>query len=368
MRIGLAVAGGILVASAALAEGEGLLTGGNVVSQLEAAQLAITERAAALPASELGKAATRLGEMAEAVRKAVGKESGKRIDRIDDDDEGRALRGQAAALLSQSYLVAATGCTDGDATAMAGALSTAVESLATAKNSSKSSQPAIQGIATVADNRPLFAIHADVRDAKLVLTGVNLHDAACDDPKLVATDPAGTPLSAQPTITGLAPTRIELRLPPGLVPGQYLLRLKPMKKGRFLGCSAQPEAVAALAVVAPPKWSVRYSVVPSCRIKTGKKYVETAQPAVNGQLPDLTAFGATVSQAVQLPACDDPISYAISATASYADGSEARIGPITQSAAAGITAGLPGGVSLSWDPQVRQLFATASGGRCKGFY
>jgi len=367
MRIGLAFAG-LLVTAAVAAEGEGLLTGGNVVSQLEAAQLAISERAATLPASELGKAASRLGEMADAVRKAVGKESGKRIDRIDDDDEGRALRGQAAALLSQSWLVAASGCTDGDAMAMAGALSTAIDSLATAKNSSKSSQPAIQGIATVTDNRPLFAIHADVRDAKLVLTGINLHDAACDDPKLVATDPAGTPLSAQPTITGLAPTRIELRLPPGLAPGQYLMRLKPMKKGRFLGCSVQPEAVAALAVVAPPKWSVRYSVVPTCRIKAGKKYAETAQAAVSGQLPDLTAFGATVSQGLQLPACDDPISYAISATASYADGSEASIGPITQSAAAGITAGLPGGVSLSWDPQVRQLFAAASGGRCKGFY
>lgn len=367
MRVLLA-AGGLLFATAATAEGEGLLTGGTVVSQLEAAQLAITERAATLPASSLAETATRLGDMAAAVRKAVGKESGKRLDRIDDDDEGRALRGQAAALLSQSYLVASQGCTDGDAAAMAGALATAVDSLAAAKNSSKSAQPAIQSVATVADNRPLFAIHADVRDAKLVLSGINLHDAACDDPKLVATDPAGVPLSAQPTITGLAPTRIEIRLPPGLVPGQYLLRLKPMKKGRLLGCSAQPEAVAALAVVAAPKWSVRYSVVPSCRIKTGKKFAETAQPAVSGQLPDLTAFGATVSQAVQLPACDDPISYAISATASYADGSEAKVGPITQSAAAGITTGLPGGVSLSWDPQVRQLFASASGGRCKGFY
>lgn len=71
---------------------------------------------------------------------------------------------------------------------------------------------------------------------------------------------------------------------------------------------------------------------------------------------------------MQLPACDDPVSYSISATAGYADGSEAGIGPITQSAAAGITAGLPGGLTLSWDPQVRQLFASASGGRCKGFY
>ncbi len=367
MRAWLAV-GALVTAAAVLAEGEGLLTGGNVVSQLEAAQRAVAERATTLPASELGTAATRLGEMAEAVRKAVGKESGKRIDRIDDDDEGRALRGQAAALLSQSYLVAASGCTDGDATAMAAALATAVDSLAAARNSSKSAQPAIQGVVTAADNRPLFAIHADQRDAKLVLTGVNLHDAACDDPKLVATDPAGVPLSAQPTITGLAPTRIELRLPPGLAPGPYLLRLKPMKKARFIGCSVQPEAVAALAVVAAPKWTIRYSVVPSCRIKTGKKYAETAQAAVSGQLPDLTAFGSTVSQALSLPACDDPVSYAISATAAYADGSEASIGPITQSAAAGITAGLPGGVSLSWDPQVRQLFATASGGRCKGFY
>ena len=42
--------------------------------------------------------------------------------------------------------------------AMAGALATAVDSLATAKNTSKSAQPAIQGLATVADNRPLFAM------------------------------------------------------------------------------------------------------------------------------------------------------------------------------------------------------------------
>lgn len=368
MRRRLFIAAGVVAAAAAFAEGEGLLTGGAVISQLETAQAAIAARAASLPGSELGTAAQRLGEQSEALRKAVGKASGTRIDRIDDAVQGQVLRGQASALLSQSYLLAAGGCSDADAASMASALATSVTGLAAAKSSSKADQPAIQGLAAVADNRPLFAIHADVRDARLVLSGVNLHDAACDDPKLVATDPSGTPLSAQPTITGLAPTRIEIRLPPGLTPGQYLLRLRPMKKGRFLGCALQPEAVAALVVVAPPKWSLRYSLLPTCRIKTGKQFAETAQAPVSGELPELTAFGATVAQAVQLPACDDPVSYAVSATARYADGSEASIGPITQSAAAGITAGLPGGISLSWDPQVRQLFATVSGGRCKGFY
>jgi hypothetical protein len=357
----------LLVVSALAAQGEGLLTGGNIATQLEAAQRAIAERAVALPGSDLGRTAETLGQMAEGVRKAVGKESGKRIDRIDDDDAGRALRGQAAALLSNAWITAAQGCSEADATAMAGALATAVEALAAAKNSGKDAQPAIQTV-LAADNRPLFAVHADARDVKLVLSGVNLHDAGCDDPKLVATDLAGVPLSAQPTITGLTSTRIELSLPPGLTPGPYLLRLKPLKKGRFLGCAAQPEAVAALAVVPPPKWNVRYSITPSCRSGKGAKAVEAAQAAVAGALPELAAFGATVVQAVQLPACDDPVSYTISATARFADGSEASVGPITQSAAAGITAGIRGGIALTWDPQVRQIFASVSGGRCKGFY
>jgi hypothetical protein len=44
------------------------------------------------------------------------------------------------------------------------------------------------------------------------------------------------------------------------------------------------------------------------------------------------------------------------------------VGPITQSADATITAGLPGGLTLSWDPSVRRIFVRSGVNACKGVY
>ena len=52
----------------------------------------------------------------------------------------------------------------------------------------------------------------------------------------------------------------------------------------------------------------------------------------------------------------------------FGDGHAVSVGPISQIASAGITAGLPGGLSLSWDPSVRQLFLRPGAASCKGVY
>ncbi len=87
---------------------------------------------------------------------------------------------------------------------------------------------------------------------------------------------------------------------------------------------------------------------------------------VTGTLPDIGA--ATVAQHVDLAGCVNPGSYTITATVASGDGPGTSVGPVTQSAAAGITAGLPGGLSLSWDPSVQQIFVRPSTGTCKGVY
>jgi hypothetical protein len=52
----------------------------------------------------------------------------------------------------------------------------------------------------------------------------------------------------------------------------------------------------------------------------------------------------------------------------YADGASASAGPFEQSADANATVGLPGGLSLSWDPAVRQLFVRSGAPMCKGVH
>ena len=71
---------------------------------------------------------------------------------------------------------------------------------------------------------------------------------------------------------------------------------------------------------------------------------------------------------VAVNGCADPLSYAISATVTFGDGHSSTVGPISQIASAGITAGLPGGLSLSWDPSVHQLVVRPAASSCKGVY
>lgn len=362
--LALACAGGIAPAAA---QTDPRLTGGTVLTQLEAAQRDLAARAATLPDSSLSAAAGHLGTLVDGIRKAIGGESGKRLDKIDDESEGKVLRGQAAALLTQAWLSASTGCTDSDATTTAAALTTALARLAAAKASSNSAQAVIQSVETT-DRRAVFAVNSDVKDATLVVNGLNLHDSKCDDPAVTATDEAGAPLAAQPVVTAVAPSRLELRLPPGLAAGPYVLHVVPKRKSRFLGCEKQPEASAVLNVVPPLSVAVSYMVQPVCLVTKNRKSVEQEQPAVSGSLPPLARSATVVTAQVPVPACEFPVSYAISAQATFGDGHVARVGPISQSASAGITTGIPGGVSLSWDPNIRQLLATLAAGNCKAIY
>jgi len=86
----------------------------------------------------------------------------------------------------------------------------------------------------------------------------------------------------------------------------------------------------------------------------------------HGSLPAIAKQGVTVSQPIDAAACANPESYTISATAHFGDGDQATVGPVTQPADAGITAGLPGGLTLSWNPAIHSLFARAEANMCRG--
>jgi len=116
-------------------------------------------------------------------------------------------------------------------------------------------------------------------------------------------------------------------------------------------------------VAAPAKVSVSYGLTATCQSGNG----EQVMPPVTGVMPGFAGSSA-VSQTVAIAGCASPVSYAITAKVTFGDGHSASIGPISQIASAGITAGLPGGLSLSWDPSVRQLFVRPSANTCKGVY
>lgn len=339
------------------------LTGSAVVAELDAARQELSTRAAGLPHSSLGATGERLGGMADALRKALGGDAGKPVDILDASAKAGAYRAHAAAERVKAFLDASKGCLDADANVMADALATTVEQLAASSGSAKA-PPVIDGVET-ADHRPLFVLPGNGRELAFALVGANLLDAQCEDPRVTATDAQGKLQEVQPGVTGVSPGRIELKLVAGgrLSPGSYVLRVAVKHKAFLVGCTAQPEAIAVVQVAPPVKVSVSYTLGATCRAGNG----ERAMPPISGILPELTGAG-TVSQQIDMVGCADPVSYAVSAKATYGDGHTASIGPISQIASAGITAGLPGGLSLSWDPSVRQLFVRAGANSCKGVY
>jgi hypothetical protein len=335
------------------------LTGSAVIDQLETAQHDLAARAAALPHSSLAATSQRLGSLADALRKTLGSDAGKPIDIIAADAKASAYRASAAAQRAQAYLDASKGCPDADADAMADALAKTVELLAAGGSSSKV-QPIINGVETQ-DHRPLFVLRSGSKDTVFALVGANLFDAQCEDPVVSATDAQGKPQSVQPSVTGVLPNRIELKLPAGsqLQSGSYVLHVMSKRKAFLVGCAAQPEALAAVEVATPAKVSVSYVLTATCQ--------SGVMPPVTGTMPDFAGSGA-VSQSIAPDGCANPVSYAITAKVTFGDGHSASVGPFSQIASAGITAGLPGGLSLSWDPSVRQLFVRPSTSTCKGVY
>jgi len=354
---------GLLLTPVAAAQLAPRATGESVMADLETARQELAARAASLPRSSLATTAGRMDSLIVALRKSLGKDAAKPIDLLDADAKADAYRARAVLLRTQAYLDAGKACLDSDAEAMAGALSSTVE-LALAGSGSSKQPPVINGVETE-DHRPLFVLRDSRRGAVFALDGANLLDAQCEDPVVTATDGQGQRHSVQPIVTGVSPGRIELKLPDDSVlsPGSYVLRVASKRKVLLMGCVAQPEAVAAVQVAPVAKASVDYSLVATCRTPAG----EQALPAVSGKMPDPGA-GGTASQGIVIDGCDNPVSYAITARVAFGDEPAVPVGPFSQIATAGITAGLPGGLTLSWDPMVRQLFVRPAVSTCKGVY
>jgi hypothetical protein len=339
------------------------LTGEEVINKLDAAQHELAARAASLPGSSLASTSQHLAAMAEALRKALGKDAAKPVDLIGADGKASAYRANALVQRTRAYLDTAKSCSDSDARAMADALAAMVNAVDAVRGASKV-QPVIDGVET-ADHRPLFVLRNSSKNIAFALVGENLFDAQCENPLVTATDAKGKLQTIQPTVTGLQPGRIELKLADvsALGSGSYVLHLVSKRKAFLVGCSTQPEAVAAVQVAAAGKMSVSYAVTATCR----SGGADQSLPPVSGTLADLSGTG-TVSRQVDIGNCANPVSYAITAKTTFADGHVESIGPISQIASAGISAGLPGGYSMSWDPSVHQLFVRPPSGTCKGVY
>jgi hypothetical protein len=296
------------------------------------------------------------------LRQALGGDTAKPVEIIGDGARAAVLRAHAAARRVQGFLAASAGCQGSDTAAMQASLAAGVAALAADRSVAKV-MPVVDGIETMAQ-QPLFALHQGAAASVFALTGVNLADLQCANPLVTATGSDGALLPAQPVITGATPTRIELRWP-GLasVPvGTVMLHVSSQHKVFLLGCSALPQASAALQVAAPQRLQVEYTL--SARCEAGGAAAE--QTLAHGTLPELVGQGATVSQAVDTSRCAEPQSYSVSAVVQGSDGSRTSAGPFTQSAQAAITAGLPGGLTLSWNPAAQMLVARSGNQACKG--
>lgn len=329
------------------------LTAASVADELDAARAKLVGQDAT---------ARQLDALARNLRAALAGHLDQPITALDDRDRGVVLRAHAAAAQAADFTDAAGGCRADESHAMAEALALSVRQLAQAPAENKPMQATIDRVET-ADHLPAFALRASDKPVALALAGAELSDPQCADPQVSITDAGGAPLPVQPRITGVLPSRVELTWTgtATLKPGTYLLHVRPQRKAFLVGCTAQPDAVVAVQLVPPPKFAVDYVLEASC----GR-----AQPTDvalgKGTLPPLDGYGATASQAIDTSACTDPVAYRVSAKVRYADGSTASAGPFEQSADANLTVGLPGGLSLTWDPAVRQLFVRSGAPSCKG--
>ena len=348
------------VANQASAQIAPRLTGEAVIARLDTAKQDLAVRASSMHDERLGVVSTRLGEMAAALRKSLGDKAAQPADIMDDGRRIAVLRADAAVQRTRSFLDTAPTCPGSDAKALAEALAQTIDLLANASASSKAT-PVISSIEAL-DHRPLFALHPGNAPVALALLGTNLTDTQCADPQITATDGQGKLLDNQPVITGVLPTRIELKLPEGAgnKPGELILHVVPKHKGFLMGCSAQPEATTALQITAPLRVSVSYELVTTC--SNGERM------PVSGDLQAITAYGATSSRQIEPAACPSPTRYAIGAKVTFGDGNTASAGPVEQTAAADITLGLPAGFTLSWSPSTRTVFVRSAANICKAVY
>lgn len=336
------------------------LTGEAVIARLDTIKQDVAARANTTHDDRLAAVGTQLGQMADALRKTLGDKASQPADIMDDSRRAAVLRGDAAVQRTRAYLEQAPSCPGSDAKALTDALADTVGKLAKASDSSKAT-PVISSVETI-DHRPVFALHPGTTPVALALAGTNLSDPQCADPQITATDDKGKLLDTQPVITGVLPTRVELKFPQGAgnTSGPLVLHVVPKHKVFLRGCTSQPQAVTALQVTSPMRVAVSYDLTTTC--SNGQRIPGP------GSLPDITAYGTTSSRQVQAAACPDPARYAISAKVTFGDGNSASVGPVEQTAAADITLGLPAGFTLSWSPSTRTVFVRSAANVCKGVY
>lgn len=357
------------VASAQPATGLGLrVTGSAVITRLETAQQGLVKNGSATGDARLATLAQRLGELAQALQGDLGADAAKPVDLIGKNQQGKVWRAHALAERAQAYLLACTGCMGDDARAMVDALVATADQLSASTPGSSATPPVIDTVQTI-DNRPLFVLRQSAAPLAFALGGSNLLDSRCPDPKVTATDAHGVALDVQPVVTGVSPARIEVKLPAGakLDPGAYVLHVVTTHKEFLRGCATQPEALAVLQVAQPFKLVVSYTLEASCPVPGGQGAAQQVMLDA-GALPDITTHGATVRKQVTTQVCADPASYTIAAKVGFADGTSQAVGPFTQNAAASITAGLPGGLSLNWDPAIQTIVVHSGASTCKGVY
>lgn len=347
-----------MLAHAASAQLAPRLDGEIAIAELDKAAAALAVQASAHPGSSLEAVAGKLRDMSSSLRKSLGGDAAKPVETLGDSDRAQVLRGHAAALRAQAFLKSCSACFGADASATADALAAGIERLAGASKVAKQ-VPVIDTVETL-DRKPLFALRAGGKTSGIALNGVSLADTQCANPVVTATDAAGALLPVQPTLAGVLPTRLELRWPEAstLPPGLVVLHVVPKRKVFLLGCSKLPEATATLTIAPALHLTVDYVLSARC----GKATVELG----HGTMPPLEGYGRTVAGSIDTEACAAPESYTVSATVGLGDGTSKTVGPFTQSADASITAGLPGGLSLSWNPSVQTLFVRSGTSPCKG--
>ncbi|HEX5305774.1 MAG TPA: hypothetical protein VFW82_06805 [Dyella sp.] len=352
---------GMATASAQLAP---RLTAQLALDELAAAQAALAKTAPA-QGSPLASVQQQLAGIASALRQGAGSDATQPVELVGDTLRARIVRAHAAAARVQAYFAVADGCAATDAAAMQAALAAGVERLAAASSTGKQ-VPVIDSVQSMA-NVPLFALHpgsfgAGNKPLAFALVGSDLADAQCADPHVTATDAAGKPLPSQPVLTGASPARLELRWPEAasLPTGSVVLHVATQRKVFLLGCSALPEADAVVQVAPAVRFGVDYVLEAVCPAQGGIVALG------RGRLPTLDGYGATVSVPVDTSACAEPQAYRLIATVTQGDGRRAAAGPFTQSAQASITAGLPGGLSMSWSPSAQTLFVRSGAASCKG--
>lgn len=339
------------------------LTGAMVIEDLGKAQQAVTTRAQSTHDAKLTAIAAKLGTMAGTLQKDLGDKTGEPTATLGADERDAVVRAGAAAKRVQAWLDASSvACTRDDLDAMLAAVAATLDRLSSDTASQKAPLPVIDGIETL-DNRPLFVLRADKDVPRFVLTGENLVDAQCANPKVVAVDAQGQPVSQQPQLVAAQATRVEMRWPglDKLQPGSYTLQLTTQRKAFLIGCTSQPAAVTVMQVAPPLQFTLTYALVATCG-------GSPAPVSLDSQTLSIAGRGQTVARTVDTSKCPNPMAYTLTAAARAGNGLDTKMGPVTQGPDASITAGVGNGVTVSWEPSMHQLFVRSGQQGCKGVY